>query len=191
MTPKTLDRRGFLKLGAAGAMAALGMQVAQAAWPAKTEAEGSSDHRWAMVIDQAKCVGCGRCTLACRATNDVNPKISWNVVLELEPVGDRQVFLLSAKPNHGVEQAFFQRQPADLFRQRRFADTADAVDLDNWDATPPQLDQQALDFGTRQPVDLHPRELAKLPHGADQRNDWTGQQRLQPAVGVLVPCQPV
>ena len=44
MSQKPLDRRGFLKLGAAGAMAALGLQVAQAAWPAKSHAEGSSDH---------------------------------------------------------------------------------------------------------------------------------------------------
>ncbi len=91
MSHTTLDRRGFLKLGAAGAVAALGLQVMQAARPAKSA--GSSEHRWAMVIDQAKCVGCGRCTLACRATNDVNPNISWNVVLELEPLGDQKVFL--------------------------------------------------------------------------------------------------
>jgi phenylacetyl-CoA:acceptor oxidoreductase 27-kDa subunit len=91
MSHSTKDRRAFLKLGAAGAVAALVLQVAQAAQPA--EPQGDSEHRWAMVIDQAKCVGCGRCTLACRATNDINPTISWNVVLRTEPVGEREVFL--------------------------------------------------------------------------------------------------
>ena len=87
----TMDRRAFLKLGAAGAVAALGLQVVQAAQTG--EPQGESEHRWAMVIDQAKCVGCERCTLACRATNDVPPNISWNVVLRTEPLGDREVFL--------------------------------------------------------------------------------------------------
>ncbi len=42
MSHNTLDRRGFLKLGAAGAMAALGLQVAQAAWPAKSRSRWGS-----------------------------------------------------------------------------------------------------------------------------------------------------
>ncbi|MEP7356795.1 MAG: sulfate reduction electron transfer complex DsrMKJOP subunit DsrO [Anaerolineales bacterium] len=91
MSNSVIDRRGFLKLAAAGAVAALGVQVAQAAH--RPEAEGSGEHQWAMVIDQAKCVGCGRCTLACRAVNDIPPDISWNVLLKAEPLGEREVFL--------------------------------------------------------------------------------------------------
>ena len=72
-------------------MVALGLKVRarRAGLPPK----GSSPHKWVMVIDQAKCVGCGRCTLACRATNDVRPEISWNVVLKTGQVGDKDVFL--------------------------------------------------------------------------------------------------
>jgi Fe-S-cluster-containing dehydrogenase component len=91
MTTETIDRRGFLKLGAAGAALALGLKVAREA--TASEPEGTSPHRWAMVIDQAKCVGCGRCTLACRATNDVNPDISWNVVLKVGELNQRDVYL--------------------------------------------------------------------------------------------------
>ena len=41
-----------------------------------------ADDKWAMVIDQSKCTGCGYCVMACRAHNDVPPDISWNPVLE-------------------------------------------------------------------------------------------------------------
>jgi Fe-S-cluster-containing dehydrogenase component len=54
---------------------------------------GSSPYRWAMVIDQNKCTGCGQCTLACRARNDVAPNISWNRVLEAGQVGDKKVYI--------------------------------------------------------------------------------------------------
>ena len=88
---RTLDRRTFLKLAAAGSVAALGLKAAQGALASTPK--GSSQHKWVMVIDQAKCVGCGRCTLACRATNDVRPDISWNLVLKTGTVGDKDVFL--------------------------------------------------------------------------------------------------
>jgi Fe-S-cluster-containing dehydrogenase component len=91
MTSETLDRRGFLKLGAAGAALAVGLKVAREV--TASEPEGDSPHHWAMVIDQAKCVGCGRCTLACRASNDINPDISWNVVLKVGEINGRDVFL--------------------------------------------------------------------------------------------------
>ncbi|MCA9972487.1 MAG: hypothetical protein KC425_19835 [Anaerolineales bacterium] len=55
--------------------------------------EAESPHRWAMVIDQARCTGCEYCTMACRAQNDVNPDMSWNRVLEVETVGTKEVFL--------------------------------------------------------------------------------------------------
>jgi Fe-S-cluster-containing dehydrogenase component len=45
------------------------------------------------VIDQAKCTGCGYCTLACRANNDVSPEISWNRVFEYGKIGDQKVYL--------------------------------------------------------------------------------------------------
>jgi Fe-S-cluster-containing dehydrogenase component len=91
MAPESIDRRGFLKVAAAGGAAALGLKLAGAAQA--SPAKGSSPHRWAMVIDQSKCVGCGRCTLACRAHNDVNPDISWNVVIPVGKVGSQEVFL--------------------------------------------------------------------------------------------------
>ncbi len=91
MTGKKLDRRGFLKLAAVGVTVAAGSQVIRHA--GASEPAGSSGRKWAMVIDQAKCTGCGYCTLACRANNDVPPEISWNVVKKTGKVGGQDVYL--------------------------------------------------------------------------------------------------
>jgi Fe-S-cluster-containing dehydrogenase component len=91
MEPKTLNRREFLKVLAFGSAVAGGLQLARGT--AASEAGGESPYRWVMVIDQAKCIGCGYCTLACRANNDVPPEISWNRVLEAGQVGGEPVFL--------------------------------------------------------------------------------------------------
>ena len=89
-----VTRREFLKMaGAAGAAAAV--LAAASRWPARSEASsavGESKHAWAMVIDQAKCIGCGYCTLACRATNDVPPDISWNTVEQVGEIGGQPVY---------------------------------------------------------------------------------------------------
>jgi len=86
-----IQRRDFLKFLAVGSVAAGGLRLAQ--WTSASETGGSSPYKWAMVIDQDKCTGCGQCTLACRAHNDVSPDISWNRVLEAGQVGDKQVYL--------------------------------------------------------------------------------------------------
>ncbi len=79
MAEEKLNRRGMIRMTAAGATAVAGLR-----WVRKASASGPQDespHSWAMVIDQAKCTGCGYCSLACQAHNDVSPEISWNVVM--------------------------------------------------------------------------------------------------------------
>ncbi len=85
-----LGRRTFLKVAAAGTAAAIGFRKVRQTGASSGE---KGTHQWAMVIDQAKCTGCGYCTLACRAHNDVPPEISWNRVIETGKVGDRTIFL--------------------------------------------------------------------------------------------------
>ena len=105
MTDKTLDdtkktaankvaneksavgRREFLKLSVAGLAVTVGPAAVWKATRSGSDAEEESPHSWAMVIDQSKCVGCGHCTMACRAHNDVAPDISWNRVIEDEEEG--------------------------------------------------------------------------------------------------------
>ncbi len=91
MTEQTLNRRGFLKVLAVGTATVAGAQVVR-----KVGVAGSTEagpHQWAMVIDQSKCVGCGHCVLACRATNDIPPDITWNPVMDAGRVKDKKVYL--------------------------------------------------------------------------------------------------
>lgn len=91
---KGFARRDFLKLGLAGlAVAAAGPSLVSKSKKASSGPEGESAHSWAMVIDQSKCVGCGHCTLACQAHNDIPPDIEWVRLVETEPVGDKPTFL--------------------------------------------------------------------------------------------------
>lgn len=98
MKSNLLKRREFLKMLIAGAGTVAGLQIFQnlqikAFRAMAAEPVGESNHRWAMVIDQSKCIGCGYCTRACRAHNDVPPEISWNRVLQTGKIGDKDVFL--------------------------------------------------------------------------------------------------
>jgi Fe-S-cluster-containing dehydrogenase component len=101
MTRQTvkLHRRDFLKLGAAGLTLIVGPRLipgsrvesdSESGQDATTE---TSPTRWAMVIDQSKCTGCGHCTRACQAHNDCHPDITWNRVLDDGQVNGQSTFL--------------------------------------------------------------------------------------------------
>ncbi len=91
MADQNIRRRDFIKLSAFGAAATAILRLARRV--SASDPSGTSPHKWAMVIDQAKCTGCGYCTLACRAHNDVPPDISWNRVIEVGNFGDRKSYL--------------------------------------------------------------------------------------------------
>ncbi|MBI5293694.1 MAG: 4Fe-4S dicluster domain-containing protein [Chloroflexi bacterium] len=93
-----LTRREFLKLAGGSAAGLAGLQFLQHLPPLVQKAMasapvGAGTHRWAMVIDQAKCTGCGYCTKACKAHNDVAPEIAWNRVIYAGKVKDKDVFI--------------------------------------------------------------------------------------------------
>jgi len=52
----------------------------------------SGEHRWGMVIDLEKCIGCEYCLRACSATNDVAADTPWNIVVPEETSAGRQFF---------------------------------------------------------------------------------------------------
>lgn len=91
MTAEKLGRRSFLKTFAAGVGTLAALRLKRRTPDPGAQADGS--RRWAMVIDQAKCIGCGYCSLACRAHNDLPPGISWNRVRPAGQVGGKPVFL--------------------------------------------------------------------------------------------------
>ncbi|MFN2122086.1 MAG: sulfate reduction electron transfer complex DsrMKJOP subunit DsrO [Candidatus Promineifilaceae bacterium] len=93
-----LDRRSFIKLSAVGLTAATAgvawtRQESKSSAAIEEQQEAESTHSWAMVIDQAKCVGCEQCVLACKAQNDIAPDIAWSRVNLVKPVGKKEVYL--------------------------------------------------------------------------------------------------
>jgi Fe-S-cluster-containing dehydrogenase component len=97
MDEQSLKRRDFLKFGLAGlAVVAVGpglVATSKKKTAASSGGEEDSPHSWAMVINQEKCVGCGHCTLACQAHNDVPPDIEWNRLVETGEVAGQQTYL--------------------------------------------------------------------------------------------------
>lgn len=91
MGSQNVNRRDFLKLAAVGVAVVAGTQAIKPAGASSEAPKG--EHQWAMVIDQSKCIGCGYCTLACQAHNDVNPDIEWNVVTQVGELDGKHVFL--------------------------------------------------------------------------------------------------
>jgi phenylacetyl-CoA:acceptor oxidoreductase subunit 1 len=85
-----LGRREFLKIVAFSGAIAVGLKKVRGISASDGE---KGPHQWAMVINQNKCTGCGYCTNACRAHNDVPPDMSWNRVIEAGKIGDRTVYL--------------------------------------------------------------------------------------------------
>src|SRR5512147_1312140 len=91
MSNKNINRREFLKLTAVGVAVAAGTRAVTTTKASSGAPKGK--RQWAMVIDQSKCVGCGYCTLACQAHNDINPEIQWNKVVPDKIIADKQTYL--------------------------------------------------------------------------------------------------
>lgn len=86
-----IKRRDFMKMSLAG-LATATLAMKKKTGPHKRGTGEISKHRWGMVIDLNTCIGCGECTLACRAHNDVPPDISWNRVIEVDRQDETTVY---------------------------------------------------------------------------------------------------
>lgn len=96
MGDRKLSRRDFLKLTSLGAAAAVapkaGAAISSAIRPLLARGphpgdSGGGNHRWLMVIDLARCDGCGACTKACSAMHLVPPGQEWIKVYNIEHEG--------------------------------------------------------------------------------------------------------
>jgi len=92
MSTSGLERRSFLKLLLGGVATLLGSKMIRKQASA-ADVDGNISHQWSTVIDQSRCVGCGYCTLACQAHNDVPPGITWNRVVEALDASGKKMFL--------------------------------------------------------------------------------------------------
>ncbi len=91
----SFGRRNFIKMALIGSAAVVGAKALPkpALSDSRSGAVGDSTHRWGMVIDMEKCIGCGYCTMACKATNDVAPDKAWNKLFELDEIQDQKQFM--------------------------------------------------------------------------------------------------
>lgn len=96
-----VGRRDLLKAGAAGLVVLLAGRAAdKAPWasadievPTNGHDAADSPNRWAMVIDQSKCIGCEQCLFACAAYNDIAPALR-RTRLEADGVnGNQEIYL--------------------------------------------------------------------------------------------------
>ena len=89
----SISRRKFLGvLGVAGVTTTVAAALASPLSGQQAKAqhgESTSEHRWTMVIDLSKCIGCQYCVYACEAVNDTNDEMRWNVyTLDQTPTGE-------------------------------------------------------------------------------------------------------
>lgn len=88
-----MNRREFLKLTLALIGSFAGHKLfGKLSFVQASTGTQNGGQKWAMVIDQNKCTGCGYCVNACQANNDVNPEMAWNKVYSSTRVGDKEIF---------------------------------------------------------------------------------------------------
>ncbi|TWA91866.1 tetrathionate reductase beta subunit [Azospirillum brasilense] len=118
------SRRNFcLGAGAAtiGAATAAAVPAAAAPGAASLRRDGDPAHRWAMVVDMGKCVGCQACTVACIMENDV-PENSFRTIVstyEVTEQGKAGSYMLPRLCNHCEKPPCIPVCPTGATFQRR------------------------------------------------------------------------
>lgn len=114
------SRRNFC-LGAGAATVGAATLAAVPADAGAVTATGDAAHRWAMVVDVRKCVGCQACTVACIMENDV-PENSFRTIVstyEVTEQGKAGSYMLPRLCNHCEDPPCIPVCPTGATYQRR------------------------------------------------------------------------
>ena len=114
------SRRNFC-LGAGAATVGAATLAAVPADAGAVTATGDAAHRWAMVVDVRKCVGCQACTVACIMENDV-PENSFRTIVstyEVTEQGKAGSYMLPRLCNHCEDPPCIPVCPTGATHQRR------------------------------------------------------------------------
>lgn len=140
MQRMNLSRRDFVKTAAKGLLGALAIvagaptalaRVLQNLGPGDGRATPQAElarprleeHHWGFVVDTRKCIGCGRCVLACKLENDVplDPKCNRTWVERYVISEEGEVFVDSPEGGiHGFEAERYNEQYKDLAARKSF-----------------------------------------------------------------------
>ena len=91
MREKTIPRRKFMVMAAAGTAATTVALQSKRLPKLSSPPVAKSPHHWAMVIDLDRCTGCSNCQLACQAHNDTAPGVSWNRMIPVGEIDGEQI----------------------------------------------------------------------------------------------------
>jgi len=109
-----ISRRDFIKTGAGGLLGGLLVYGGASSLLKKfayAAGESSGDkikpgppaHHWRFVVDIGRCIGCGRCVLACKNENDVPMEPEYNRTWVERYVYTNEEDILVDSPNAGIE----------------------------------------------------------------------------------------
>jgi len=174
------------------AVAGGGLLLKAASAVANTITPSGRKHRYGMVIDTRRCVGCKACMVACKAENKTPPGVSYTMVTSEPPEGalsDRPIFL--SKPCFHCEEAPCTRACPVSATFKRAGDGIVVVDYDRcigcrYCITACPYGARSFDFGENYPTIEAKTPYAGVP--SPELNQFRKREHEQSPIGNVRKC---